>query len=925
MGAVFLAREPALKRLVAVKVLSPFLAADPKARARFAREATAAAQLSHPNIVRVYAVGVTKNDGLPYFIMQYVEGTTLATWRGERDKVSERDARRIIGEVAAALASAQRRDLVHRDVKPSNVLLEQDSGRAYVADFGVSAALSSEQQRERTRLTATGAVVGTPIYMSPEQAAGEAVTPKSDVYSLGMLAYELVTGELPFSATSALGWVAAHMRDTPTPVKLKRPDLSPEVLRLIDRCLAKDPAERPDADEVARGMLPSFATESEWPPPGLAEIRSRSKGLQQLLNFAAIGGLMLVMMSALTPDILQVHQRWLERFVIAEPVEGDSVRTRASAVESGEVTFFAWQTGFMVGTGVFALGLLLSGTVGLQLANRLRYHRRAGWRWDTLADVAADPDGRSGRILTGAREFASLDGATRARILRTRRVRAVLTGGVFMWVIVAVALWLTTLAAGFGQEASPTTLAGFGTALFVAVPAIGLLTAAALFTHRERLLLGALAKPRRAAGGAPDVAEWYRSAAGATTPLPAEPARGARRFLRPALIAVAAILMMSVIVWTALALIASLVAARFVQRTGPRTAELVSALDRLAREQPIARARPTWLALVPASVSLPDSAAQALMRRLVAREREDARDPLPPYDQARLQLYRSDSLHRLAVRHAVSGAMPADTIRLLEDLGRHPRTETFRRLARADSFDVFRAGLDRPLERYGGAWQLPIPRLAALREAAHVNTLTAIAALARRDRAGAALRLGENAAFAEKLLQEPRLFENVIAWRMVQREVLDPLGALADADGRAASAARLREARESLEQLFHSPRGSAGLAADLAHIDALRRVLAHESTLPGMRADLLVFAWSGICANPREMLTGPSGARIAAIREVASLSGIRYAHEILRLGHRMWDQPIGSLLSGPEFRDRSWLDRTPLAVALRVTMCVADQ
>ena len=196
MGAVYLLREPALKRLVAVKVLAPWLAADARARTRFEREARAAAALSHPNVVRVYAEGETSGLRLPYIVMQYVEGPTLSEWMEQHRPASEREARRIIGEVASGLAAAHARQLVHRDVKPSNVLVEHDTGRAYVVDFGVSAALATSPSEEATRLTATGTVTGTPVYMSPEQASGETVTPKSDVYSLGIIAYELLVGEL---------------------------------------------------------------------------------------------------------------------------------------------------------------------------------------------------------------------------------------------------------------------------------------------------------------------------------------------------------------------------------------------------------------------------------------------------------------------------------------------------------------------------------------------------------------------------------------------------------------------------------------------------------------------------------------------------------------------------------------------------------
>jgi len=203
MGEVFLAEDVKLTRQVAIKSIITSKLADPASKARFLREAQTASQLDHPNICTIYEIYEEGNH--EYIVMQYVQGTTLTHWIIDRARrASQRETRRIIGEVASALAAAHARDLVHRDVKPSNVLIETESGRAFVADFGVSAAISPRHADE-TKLTATGAVVGTPAYMSPEQASADRITPKSDVYSLGVVAYELLVGEAPFQATTAMG------------------------------------------------------------------------------------------------------------------------------------------------------------------------------------------------------------------------------------------------------------------------------------------------------------------------------------------------------------------------------------------------------------------------------------------------------------------------------------------------------------------------------------------------------------------------------------------------------------------------------------------------------------------------------------------------------------------------------------------------
>src|SRR5687767_6644424 len=166
MGAVFLARDVALKRQVVVKVLSPDRAEDATAVQRFAREAESAAAVSHPNVVGVHQVGVLPKSGTSYFVMQFVDGPSLDQASPMGSKMLQARCRRIIGEVASALAAAHSRGLVHRDIKPGNVILEGPTERAIVVDFGISAAAAPEPS---TRLTATGTSIGTPEYMSPEQ------------------------------------------------------------------------------------------------------------------------------------------------------------------------------------------------------------------------------------------------------------------------------------------------------------------------------------------------------------------------------------------------------------------------------------------------------------------------------------------------------------------------------------------------------------------------------------------------------------------------------------------------------------------------------------------------------------------------------------------------------------------------------------
>src|SRR2546422_9063903 len=198
MGVVFNARDERLKRQVAVKVLPPDLAFREEIRLRFLREAETAARLSHPHIVPIHSVGEGP-DGLVYFVMAYVDGESLGAKLKRRGRLPPDEARRIMLETADALGAAHALGIIHRDVKPDNILLEGSRGRVVVTDFGIAKPLSSTTGS--ATLTATGVAIGTPHYMSPEQAAGDReIDGRSDIYSLGVVAYQMLTGELPFHA-----------------------------------------------------------------------------------------------------------------------------------------------------------------------------------------------------------------------------------------------------------------------------------------------------------------------------------------------------------------------------------------------------------------------------------------------------------------------------------------------------------------------------------------------------------------------------------------------------------------------------------------------------------------------------------------------------------------------------------------------------
>src|SRR6476660_673087 len=234
MAAVFSAHDLALDRKVAIKVMSPGLVLGGGMTERFRQEAITVAQLHHPSIVAVYSV--RQAEGLHFFVMQYVQGRSLEQVLQQTRRLPLPIVRSILYQVGSALTYAHRSRVVHRDVKPANILIDED-GNAVVTDFGIAKAAEHPTQ------TLTGALVGTPAYMSPEQCAGGEVSGLSDQYSLGAVAYELVTGDPPF-AGSTYSVIQAHVERLPRPIREHSADCPPDLEEAILRMLAKDPNDR---------------------------------------------------------------------------------------------------------------------------------------------------------------------------------------------------------------------------------------------------------------------------------------------------------------------------------------------------------------------------------------------------------------------------------------------------------------------------------------------------------------------------------------------------------------------------------------------------------------------------------------------------------------------------------------------------------
>ncbi|MEK7401965.1 MAG: serine/threonine-protein kinase [Gemmatimonadota bacterium] len=470
MGSVYLARDPTLKRNVAVKVLAPELADDPGPRARFQREAEAVASLSHPNVVSVYSVGKLAN-GVPYFVMQFVNGRSSAD-RIETDGPFDLDsAKRCLGDVASALAAAHRQGIIHRDIKPANILHDDESNRALVTDFGIASVIAAgadeppiSPTREdiatavTTRLTQTGAMVGTPAYMSPEQLLAEPVTEKTDIYSLGLLGYELLTGQGPYAISSPGDVIAAHIRDAPKLLSSVRQDVDPELESLLQACLAKEAARRPSADEVATRLARGADVLLEWPPPALEPLHGRLRaalvplGVGALLFFVPLG-----LALGLKPDSV-----W------RKVLPSTSLLTAIATVGGG--------LGLLGVARLWRLSRAAVAAVG------------AGHGWLTAVEAMSDHRRDGGALIVGGREYATLNAAQRDSLRRQRLLSIALVS------LAAVAPMLGFAAAvligrfsGLGPQAMLWSVTALPTVIWVGVGLIDAREALSMRSARERL------------------------------------------------------------------------------------------------------------------------------------------------------------------------------------------------------------------------------------------------------------------------------------------------------------------------------------------------------------------------------------------------------------------------------------------------------
>jgi len=249
MGAVFLAHDLTLEREVAIKVLPPDVAQDEQVVRRFQQEAKTAAKLDHPNIIPIYRV--ESEGGLNYFVMKYISGTSLEDLLEKKEPLPVPEIQRILWEAACAIGHAHQRGVVHRDVKPANIMFDHD-GRVMLTDFGISKALQAA-----TGFTATGMIIGTPHYMAPEQGKGAPVDGRADQYSLGVVGYRMITAELPFNGDSVHTIIYKHIYEPPPLASAKRPGIPGFLAVAISRALSKEPDQRfPTMEEFATAVWP---------------------------------------------------------------------------------------------------------------------------------------------------------------------------------------------------------------------------------------------------------------------------------------------------------------------------------------------------------------------------------------------------------------------------------------------------------------------------------------------------------------------------------------------------------------------------------------------------------------------------------------------------------------------------------------------
>jgi serine/threonine-protein kinase len=446
MADVFLAKDQLLDRPVAVKVLFPQFAAEETFVIRFRREAQAAANLNHPNIVAVFDWG--QHEDTYFIVMEYVEGQTLADLIASQGHLAPEQAAEVTSEVASALGFAHRNGTVHRDVKPGNIMINR-TGQVKVADFGIARALANTDDE----LTQTGSVMGTASYFSPEQAQGRQVDPRSDLYSLGVVLYEMLVGEPPFAGASPVAIAYKHVQETPPRVKAKNPAVPSALDQVVDCLLRKDPAERYPAAEELRADLRRFR--EGVPLLGVGGAASAAAaaatGATAAVSASGVGGDTTIV----APAAQQAAAG--QRAPIADPVVPQQPATAAPGAPHGA----AVQTN---GPAAAAMGTDATTAMPADMNPAAGYQQPAAGVPGQGAAGGGNPltdTGRSRAVIDTSRAVPASAAMGQAEPVEeyyeppSRTGVFVIMLGLILVVLVALILWLSTLLDGSGDTTEP--------------------------------------------------------------------------------------------------------------------------------------------------------------------------------------------------------------------------------------------------------------------------------------------------------------------------------------------------------------------------------------------------------------------------------------------------------------------------------------
>ena len=849
MGRVYLARDPQLKRFVAVKVLVQSQGADAESHARFRREAQAIAAVSHPNVVSIYGVGELP-DGTPYFIMQYVGGGSMAERLASSGPLPLDVAESVIGDVAAALAAAHRRGIVHRDVKPANVLWDEDGERATVSDFGIATLQSGDGDSDDIRITATGMAVGSPQYMSPEQLLTEPVTPKSDIYALGLLGYELLTAHGPYKALTPSDIVAAHLRDKPRRLSDARTDIPESLQDLLLRCLAKDPDERPTAEEVMQAMTPGAADALEWPPPGLERARA---ALWRLISSPAVGIVLLLL-----PLVFLV---WLGRAGVDE--------------------IFGWP---LVVAAVSLVGFAAFARAGFTAWRIVRAVSRAallGYGWGTLLEVMSDRRGDTGSLIAGTREYAELFPAERARL----RVLRVVTALSFV-LAAPVALVVAIIALTFrGGDVGGETF--FLRAVLTAVIVLGGIGVVSDVVERVRLAgirRRRSERPRQKNEGELAPA-WYAAFERSREGQPFGPGRPVKRIVTAVLVAAGT----SVVLFCAvIVLFVSVLTV-----TGQLAITAMGAPTPFGMVNTEVNAITSAYRLPPDGRTTPVEAGEALLevasttnRRKPSPLEQRASSDYPRWNRVvpPATMFPKPSVETpwtsAAIRAAANGLSPDQRL-LLQQASAHPARDEFSRAARASAVDVYGALLKLPLPATLGAESFPIANLYGVREAAEAHSALVALDVADNRPVDAERHAREIISVGDLMTDTPFMTDNLMGQRILTSGV-SALEALYVATGRE------REARELLDSVVTTA-ARANPVVPRSNVPALQRAMRNRKFSRGTRMDFVLPVLMRACADPKQLIFGV---------EDSYASTLRYARDsIARFpGERAYVEALGNML-----------------------------